>query len=589
MKINELIPTKQTEQDFYRSIAQYLFAEKTRGSNFIISKEAAELYETFLAYLKKQKGLKRFRQSVEKMQARPVAQFQLIRQWVEAFMQQTKVDHYQQWLNETVVLLQVDNFSKKHIINATTTSILNDLHGEHSVVQDGKYQLDYVAFMQKMRQFVSEKVPQFQQFQQLKKDLTTQYKQQMRLNEFQPRVLSSFVRNQLIDQVYLPLVGDNLAKQIGTVGVNTRTDRMGLLLLISPPGYGKTTLMEYIANRLGLIFMKINGPAIGHEVTNIDPASANHTAAKQELEKLNLALEMGDNVMLYLDDIQHCHPEFLQKFISLCDAQRKIEGVYKNQSKTYDLRGKRFCVIMAGNPYTESGEQFQIPDMLANRADIYNLGDIIGDSAGAFKLSYIENALTSNAILARLAGKSLKDVRTLLRVAETDNQEEMNLEANHSPEELNEYLSLLKKMLHVRDVILLVNQQYIKSAATADDYRTEPAFKLQGSYRDMNKLAEKIVPIMNQDELDTLILSHYTSESQTLTSNAEANLLKFKAMTNQLSAEEAPRWEEICKTFSKNKSFDRFDPDNPMAQVIGQMQQFNEGIEGIRKAMHKWY
>ena len=36
---------------------------------------------------------------------------------------------------------------------------------------------------------------------------------------------------------------------------------------------------------------------------------------------------MGDNVMIYLDDIQHCHPEFLQKFISLCDAQRKIEGV----------------------------------------------------------------------------------------------------------------------------------------------------------------------------------------------------------------------------------------------------------------------
>ena len=34
---------------------------------------------------------------------------------------------------------------------------------------------------------------------------------------------------------------------------------------------------------------------------------------------------MGDNIMIYLDDIQHCHPEFLQKFISLCDAQRKVE------------------------------------------------------------------------------------------------------------------------------------------------------------------------------------------------------------------------------------------------------------------------
>ncbi len=114
--------------------------------------------------------------------------------------------------------------------------------------------------------------------------------------------------------------------------------------------------------------------------------------------------------MIYLDDIQHCNPEFLQKFISLCDGQRKIEGIYKGRSKTYDFRGKKVCVVMAGNPYTESGDKFRIPDMLANRADIYNLGDIIGDSAEVFKLSYVENCLTSNETLARLAAKSQKDV-----------------------------------------------------------------------------------------------------------------------------------------------------------------------------------
>ena len=104
-------------------------------------------------------------------------------------------------------------------------------------------------------------------------------------------VLTSFVRNRLLDEVYLPLIGDNLAKQMGSAGENKRTDRMGLLLLISPPGYGKTTLMEYIANRLGLVFMKINGPAIGHQVTSLDPAEAPNAAAKEEVERLNLALK----------------------------------------------------------------------------------------------------------------------------------------------------------------------------------------------------------------------------------------------------------------------------------------------------------
>lgn len=34
--------------------------------------------------------------------------------------------------------------------------------------------------------------------------------------------------------------------------------------------------------------------------------------------------------------------------------------------------------------------------MLANRADIYNLGEVLGGMDDAFALSYIENSLTSN-------------------------------------------------------------------------------------------------------------------------------------------------------------------------------------------------
>ena len=89
------------------------------------------------------------------------------------------------------------------------------------------------------------------------------------------------------------------------------------------------------------------------------PLAANATA-RREVERINLALEMGENTLLYLDDIQHTNSELLQKFISLCDAQRRVAGVWRGVTRTYDLRGKRFCVCMAGNPYTESGERCQI-------------------------------------------------------------------------------------------------------------------------------------------------------------------------------------------------------------------------------------
>jgi len=340
--------------------------------------------------------------------------------------------------------------------------------------------------------------------------------------------------------------------------------------------------MEYIANRLGIIFMKINGPALGHTVISVDPDEAPNATAREELEKLNLAFEIGDNVMIYLDDIQHCNAEFLQKFISLADGQRKIEGVYKGKTRTYDFRGKKVCVIMAGNPYTESGEKFRIPDMLANRADIYNLGDILGDTEEEFMLSYIENSLTSNPVVNKLAGKSRKDVYTLIEVIESGNKEGVEYETNHSAEEINDYTSVLEKMLKIREVISLVNQQYIYSAAQADAYRQEPPFKLQGSYRDMNKLAEKVLPIMNEKELQTLILSHYENESQTLTSGAEANLLKFKEITNILTEKEKERRENILITYMKNK---QADSGSQIALIANQMGGISEGLSGIRDAL----
>ena len=570
-----------------KQVAQYLFDEWTRGDSFIISKEAAELHNTFLQFLVERDAKKAFKNSVKSLESQPIGQFQLIKKWVQAFIDQLKVDHYEDFLNETATLLLLGDFNNSRVVEISIRLEIKGLHGSHGVIEDGVYQLDYNHFMTKMERYENTVVPLFNQFNELKKSLNTQFRKDLRLEEFKPRVLSSFVRNKLIDQLYLPIFGDNLAKQIGTVGENTRTDRMGMLLLISPPGYGKTTLMEYIASRLGLIFMKINGPAIGHHVTSLDPSEANNAAARQELQKLNLALEMGDNIMLYLDDIQHCNPEFLQKFISLTDAQRKIEGVYKGETKTYDLRGKKVCVVMAGNPYTESGEKFQVPDMLANRADIYNLGDIIGDTKEVFSLSYIENALTSNTVLQKLASKSMKDVYSIIKYAETGSRDGLDFEANHATEELNEYVNVLKKMLAVRDVIFRVNMEYIASAAQADEYRVEPPFLLQGSYRNMGKLAEKIVPIMNDQELETLLLSHYEGEAQTLTTGTEANLLKFKAINGWLTDEDNLRWEEIKASFNKNKLLKGMNEGDPMVQVLGQLSAFVDSLDGIKEVLER--
>lgn len=572
--------------------AEYLFYELTDddppthpGHGFVVSSEAAKLRDSFLNHLRQKGFLPKFDDAIVKLKEDPVGKFEVIRSWLKGYLDAQADADLTDYRDEAVALLFCDLREVDPTAEISTRQELINMSGDHPQVEKGAYRLDYHDFMTRMDQHEAKTVPQYQAYQSLKKKLNDQFREDLRLDEFKPRVLSSFVRNQLIDKVYLPLIGDNLAKQIGVVGDNTRTDRMGLLLLISPPGYGKTTLMEYIANRLGIVFMKINGPAIGHRVTSLDPAQAPNASAREEMEKLNLALEMGDNVMLYLDDIQHCNPELLQKFISLCDAQRKIEGVYKGRTRTYDLRGKKVCVVMAGNPYTESGEKFQIPDMLANRADTYNLGDIIGDTYDSFVLSYLENSLTSNPVLNKLATKSQKDVYNFIRMAESGTKEGLEFEATYSVEEMNEYVAVLKKLLVVRDIVLKVNQQYIKSAAQEDAYRTEPRFQLQGSYRNMNKMAARVLPIMNDEELQTLILSHYEQEAQTLTSGAEANLLKFKELMGIQTTEEAKRWADIKKKFEKNQLFKGKDETDPVVQLMVQLGTFKDGLDNIHEAL----
>jgi hypothetical protein len=360
---------------------------------------------------------------------------------------------------------------------------------------------------------------------------------------------------------------------------------MGLLLLISPPGYGKTTLMEYIANRLGLIFLKINGPAIGHDTVTLNPCEASSAVAREELERLNFGLEMGDNIMIYLDDIQHLNPEFLQKFISLCDAQRKIEGVFRGQSKTYDLRGRRVAVVMAGNPYTESGHRFAIPDMLANRADIYNLGDVASGSEDVFRMSYLENAVTSNPVLSAHLTQHQEDLLPLIRMAESGGQETETLKGSYAPQELQDIVSVLKKLVQLRASVYKVNQAYIASAAQNDAYRTEPAFKLQGSYRNMNRLAEKVVPIMNEQELQALLLDHYKNESQTLTHGAESNYLKFLELIGQLDDAQQERWDDIKKKFRKNLLFGGQDDNDPVGRVVKQLSGMGDELDEIKEAI----
>ncbi|WP_086824399.1 DNA repair ATPase [Streptomyces sp. NRRL B-24572] len=465
----------------------------------------------------------------------------------------------------------------RYEVGTSTAATVTGLLGTHRRVEGRALKLRLDDFLDRTRVFAEGDVPAFRAYQRQRAELVATERARLRLDEYQPRVMSSFVRNRLVDEVYLPLIGDNLAKQLGAAGDAKRSDSHGLLLLLSPPGYGKTTLIEYVADRLGLLLVKVDGPALGQNTTSLDPAEAPDATARRELEKISFALAAANNVLLYVDDIQHTSPEFLQKFIPLCDATRTLNG--------HDLRGKRFAVCMAGNPYTESGQLFRVPDMLANRADVWNLGDVLTGKDEAFAFSFVENALTSHPLLAPLAGRDRTDLDVLTRLASGDPTARRDrLTHPYPPGELERILAVLRHLLTARETVLAVNAAYIRSAAQSDEARTEPPFRLQGSYRSMNKIAARISPAMNDAELAAVIEDHYTAEAQTLTTEAEANLLKLAELRGTLTPAQATRWTEVTAARTRTQALGG-SGDDPLARAVAALGLLADRITAVETAI----
>ena len=144
--------------------------------------------------------------------------------------------------------------------------------------------------------------------------------------------------------------------------------------------------------------------------------------------------------------------------------------------------------------------------------------------------------------------------------------------------------TVLRHLFRVQQTLLAVNSTYIRSASMDDSFRTEPRFQLQGSYRNMNKITEKIVPAMNEDELERLIVDHYVGEAQTLTTGAEANLLKFAELRGTLTPEQAERWAAIKKEFARQRLMGGAE-DDPVARVTGVLATLGDQIGGIQQAL----
>jgi hypothetical protein len=136
----------------------------------------------------------------------------------------------------------------------------------------------------------------------------------------------------------------------------------------------------------------------------------------------------------------------------------------------------------------------------------------------------------------------------------------------------------------VQEVVLASNRAYIASAGQTDASRTEPPYLLQGSYRNMNQLAERISPVMNDEELEVVISDHYVGEAHALATGAEANLLKLDELRGRLTPERARRWSEVKAAYQRDRALGG-SADDPLARAVGAVGLLADRVGGIEAAI----
>lgn len=145
---------------------------------------------------------------------------------------------------------------------------------------------------------------------------------------------------------------------------------------------------------------------------------------------------------------------------------------------------------------------------------------------------------------------------------------------------------MLRHLLTARETVLAVNAAYIASAGQSDAGRTEPPFRLQGSYRDMNKIAQRIVPVMNDDELAAVIDDHYAGEAQTLTTGAESNLLKLAELRGTLTPALAERWQAVTSAYVRAQALGGPEGD-PTSRAVGALGLLADRIAAVEAAIER--
>ncbi|MCW5560124.1 MAG: hypothetical protein KIT22_20085, partial [Verrucomicrobiae bacterium] len=187
-------------EDLALQAGEYLYHELVRGDVFTVTREAEQIATAFQQHLVARSRDDAWSAARAAMAGHPASELELIRDWVRGFLQNHQGGEPSDAvgtppLEEVAALLFCGEAMPRKAVEVASRHTLDGMRGAHARIQANTYPFDYLDFIARLRRFDRESVPRFEAYHRLKGQLLDRERARLKLEEFRPRVLSSFVRN----------------------------------------------------------------------------------------------------------------------------------------------------------------------------------------------------------------------------------------------------------------------------------------------------------------------------------------------------------------------------------------------------------
>ncbi|MCY4044702.1 MAG: DNA repair ATPase, partial [Cellvibrionales bacterium] len=177
--------------------AEYLTLELTQKNlSFITAKTAESFVDSFKQSLDTS-IYQNLIKVLQKLDERPNEAYQLVSSWLQAMSRDKSLTGFSHFHPEAAMLILVPQMHR----TATTVDVqmtIEGLLGDHPKITNQALSFSLDDFMTRLSHHERVFMPDYQRYQNTKRQVVESERAKLRLHEFKPRPLSSFVRNRLI-------------------------------------------------------------------------------------------------------------------------------------------------------------------------------------------------------------------------------------------------------------------------------------------------------------------------------------------------------------------------------------------------------